>query len=584
MSQTPKTPHLSDEAAATPRPGTCRVRSQFPYVAPRRTSAPSVSLDQRALRVQPWAPMVQPVLRDPHRFGPAQALRLGAVGAASAVLVGCAGLTPPKPAHQLSFAPVLRMDGGVWSADGAYYAGKEALAQGRVHEALMLFERAATLRPRFDDALNGQVVALARLGRTAQAIDVAQQAVRAGASAAELHGNLGLMLLRAGRADEAWARLEQASRLDPDNSTWTVALARRPATVPANVAQAPTAPETPATAAVSAPPAASTAPVVQAAPAAVAVAVPVAAPVPAGAPVVSAAPAIVAVAPVAPTPITVPAAAAKAAPVNAPAPVVAAAPMAPAAVVQPAAPAAAAVPAEPAERQASVLLRPLPQPQLAAAPVTPMPAALPLAPLGTVAVAPVAPVVPAAPEPEVTRSPVAAVASPQLRWDRSQPNVLALRMDAQPALAIANPAPVTPAVPGTATATADAPRPLQLADASQSTPRLRFTIEVSNGAGAPGLAKATSQQLRTAGVQPWRITNHSNFKVAQTEIQYRGKGDAAAARQLARKMGVTVALVENPNLHASVNLRVVLGKDVAALPAGKRLLAEGPEQLDLFTS
>jgi tetratricopeptide (TPR) repeat protein len=110
-----------------------------------------------------------------------------------------------------------------------------------VHEALMLFERAATLRPRFDDALNGQVVALARLGRTAQAIDVAQQAVRAGASAAELHGNLGLMLMRSGRADEAWARLEQASRLDPDNSTWTVALARRPAAVPANVAQAPDA-------------------------------------------------------------------------------------------------------------------------------------------------------------------------------------------------------------------------------------------------------------------------------------------------------------------------------------------------------
>jgi hypothetical protein len=232
-----------------------------------------------------------------------------------------------------------------------------------------------------------------------------------------------------------------------------------------------------------------------------------------------------------------------------------------------------------------VLLRPLPQPQLAAAPVTPTSAALPLAPLGTVAVAPVAP---AAPAPEVTRSPVAAVASPQLRWDRSQPNVLALRMDTQPALAVASPAPATQAVPATATATApaaaDAPRPLQLADASQATPRLRFTIEVSNGAGTPGLAKATSQQLRTAGVQPWRITNHSNFKVAQTEIQYRGKGDAAAARQLARKMGVSVALVQNPQLHASVNLRVVLGKDVASLPAGKRLLAEGPEQLDLFTS
>jgi hypothetical protein len=280
------------------------------------------------------------------------------------------------------------------------------------------------------------------------------------------------MLMRSGRSDEAWASLEQASRIDPENSTWSVALARRPAAAPANLAQ-------------------------QAAPPA-----PVAEPKPAAVAAVAALP----VAAAAPAPTVV---------VERPAPVVVA----------------------------------------AVAPVVPA-----------------APVAPAAPEPEAVRAPTAAVASPQLRWDRTESNVLALRMDVAPAVAVATPT------------SAELPKPVQLADATQATPRLRFTIEVSNGAGQPGLAKATSQQLRTAGVQPWRITNHSNFKVAQTEIQYRGKDDAAAARQLARKMGVTVALVQNPNLHASVNLRVVLGKDVASLPANKRLLAEGPEQLELFTS
>ena len=123
---------------------------------------------------------------------------------------------------------------------------------------------------------------------------------------------------------------------------------------------------------------------------------------------------------------------------------------------------------------------------------------------------------------------------------------------------------------------------MQLADASTARPRLNFTIEVSNGAGATGLAKATSQQLRYAGVQPWRITNHSHFQVAQTEVQYRKASDAPAARQLARKLGVSVALVQNPKLHPSVNLRVVLGKDVASLAPGKRVVAEGPQQLELF--
>lgn len=560
-------------ADAAPNPGTCRVRCQFPYAAGPRsgaaTAGPHGSLGQRSLRVEAWEPHPHelPVLRDPERFGPMQALRLGAVGTACAALVGCAGLTPPQPVQSLTFAPVLRMDGGTWTPDGAYAAGKQALAQGRTHEALMLFERAAVLRPNWDDPVNGQVVTLARLGRTADAIAVARKAIVAGARAAELHGNLGLMLMRSGRPDEAWASLEQASRTDPDNTTWTVALARRPAAAPSNLAQQAAQPALVAVAA----PVVPVAPVVsvpQAAPVAVAV-VPVAVaavaqPVPAPA-VVAQAPAHAAASPAISAPVVV---------AERPAPAVVAvlAPAAPVAAlasivqVEPAALVAQAVPVA----QVTQVPQVAPLAQVAQiAQIAPSARIAQLAPAAQVAQA--TPVLPAAPAPDIVAAPTVVLASPLLRWDRSESNVLALRMDTAPTLAVAMPTP------------AEMPKPIQLADASQAAPRLRFHIEVSNGAGQRGLAKGTANALRVAGAQPWRITNHSNFKVAQTEVQYRSAKEAPAARLLARKLGVSVALVQNPNMHASVDVRVVLGKDLASLPANKRLLAEGPEQLELFT-
>lgn len=464
--------------AGPPSPGTCRVRCHFAYAEPRRSTdaaaAPGAPLGRRGLRVEPWSPR-RSEANHVQAAGAAQSLRLGAAGVASAALMGCAAVPTPQPVQALNFAPVLRMDGGTWTADGAYAAAKEALKQGRTHEALALFERAAIMRPRWDDAVNGQVVALARLDRTAEAIQIASLAVAAGASASELQGNLGLLLLRSGRADEAWASLERAARLDPANGTWAAALARRPTTDTVVAAQAEPV------AAVAAAPAATAPPVV--------------------------APAATALEPQVQTAVAV-------VPVNAPV--------------------TALVPA------------PVPGAVIVAAPPRPSPAREPL------------------------RAATVAVASPQLRWDLSQPQVMALTTEPRAPVAVAAQTP------------ADAPKPLQLADASLSTPKLKFTIEVSNGAGQAGLAKGTAQALRGKGVQPWRITNHQNFNLAQTEVQYRQADDAPAARQLARKLGVTVALVQNANLHASINLRVVLGKDLASLPAAKRLTAQA--QMELFSS
>jgi LytR cell envelope-related transcriptional attenuator len=135
------------------------------------------------------------------------------------------------------------------------------------------------------------------------------------------------------------------------------------------------------------------------------------------------------------------------------------------------------------------------------------------------------------------------------RWVYRTPHVLELKIDNPPSFAVA-PSPSVPAMavpskaePAVAVATA--------ADTA-SAPKLRqpmMGVEVSNGAGISGLAKATSRQLRTAGIQPSRITNYSQFNVAQTEVQYRKAEDATAARLLARKVGVSVAMVQKSALH-----------------------------------
>lgn len=526
------------------RPGTCRVRCQFPYVVAR----PAVNMrpiGERGLRVEPWVPQSRRGSSAGREASPHQALRMGAVGLASAALVGCAGVpTQASGPQPLSVAPVLRMDGGAWTPDGAYLAGRDALSNGRVHEALVLFERAAILRPHFDDAINGKVIALARLGRTADAIVLARAAVGGGSLSAELHGNLGLLLMRSGRSAEAWPVLERAARLDPDNATWTLALARRSAVQAPAVADA-----VPVQAVATAPPvAAEPAAVAGVAPATEPAALPTQAAA-ARSPEAAAAPAATDVA-----------AAGQRAEIAASTPVAPQVALAVPAAVPLSAPVAAPLSAPVATPLSALITKPVVAP--ITTPVVAPDDAPATAQVALAAVAAVAEAKGADRQPEtLPKAPTVAIASPRLRWDHSQANVLQLKMDNAPAVAVAPPTP-------------EAPKPVQLAEAAQATPKLRFTIEVSNGAGTPGLAKATSSQLRTAGVQPWRITNHSNYKVAQTEVQYRRAEDAVAAGQLARKLGVTVALVQNPHLHASVNLRVVLGKDVAALQPGKRVIAE----------
>lgn len=149
-------------------------------------------------------------------------------------------------------------------------------------------------------------------------------------------------------------------------------------------------------------------------------------------------------------------------------------------------------------------------------------------------------------------APAAAAAEPapaQLRWAHSGGNVMELK------------------------GLAPAPRPIAILPAalptlpSMSSVEKPVNIEVSNGAGRTGLAKGTAQALRASGHQAAQVTNHTHFKVQQTEIQFRLSDDAFAARKLARSFALPVALAPNPALRQGIDLRVLLGQDAAELMA-----------------
>lgn len=145
--------------------------------------------------------------------------------------------------------------------------------------------------------------------------------------------------------------------------------------------------------------------------------------------------------------------------------------------------------------------------------------------------------------------------SAPLRWSHSGGDVIELqRLAPTPkpveiTLATLPSLPALPALPGLS----DVAKPVN--------------IEVSNGAGRSGLAKGTAQALRASGHQAAQVTNHTHFKVQQTEIQYRSSDDAFAARRLARSFALPVALAPNPALRQGIDLRVLLGRDAAELMA-----------------
>lgn len=90
-------------------------------------------------------------------------------------------------------------------------------------------------------------------------------------------------------------------------------------------------------------------------------------------------------------------------------------------------------------------------------------------------------------------------------------------------------------------------------------------IEVSNGNGVLGMAKRVGGYLKQEGFTTSRITNHRPFNVEKTQVQYRS-GFQAQARALQAKIPGEPTLVQRDDLRSGIDLRLVLGQDLATQP------------------
>ncbi|MGH6625001.1 MAG: tetratricopeptide repeat protein [Burkholderiaceae bacterium] len=93
-------------------------------------------------------------------------------------------------------------------------------------------------------------------------------------------------------------------------------------------------------------------------------------------------------------------------------------------------------------------------------------------------------------------------------------------------------------------------------------------LEVSNGAGITHLARRTADRLAVMGVATARLTNARPYRQMKTEIHY-AAGQDLSAQALQARLPLAAKTVVSDRLHAGVQLRLVLGHDLA----GKTLAA-----------
>lgn len=87
-------------------------------------------------------------------------------------------------------------------------------------------------------------------------------------------------------------------------------------------------------------------------------------------------------------------------------------------------------------------------------------------------------------------------------------------------------------------------------------------VEVSNGVGIRHLARDTASRLASYGVVTARLTNQANYRHSRTQIQF-GAGHAAGAAALSATLPVAVQTAQGAGLGGPVQVRLILGHDVA---------------------
>lgn len=103
-------------------------------------------------------------------------------------------------------------------------------------------------------------------------------------------------------------------------------------------------------------------------------------------------------------------------------------------------------------------------------------------------------------------------------------------------------------------------------------------LEVSNGVGINKLARRTANRLASEGVTTARLTNALPYRQVRTEIQFVA-GQSLAAQALQSRMPVATQAVAAKRLNAGVQLRLVLGHDMAGQAIAAWLDAEEKQQL-----
>jgi tetratricopeptide (TPR) repeat protein len=136
----------------------------------------------------------------------------------------------------------------------------------------------------------------------------------------------------------------------------------------------------------------------------------------------------------------------------------------------------------------------------------------------------------------------------------------------------AQPAPPLAIVTSNATLAAVAPGVYELRSAAppasepatgpRAAPERRpYNLEVSNGNGAPGMARRVAGFLSRHDFAARRLTNAASFRAPATVVEYR-TGYRAEAMAMAAVLPTAVALVESQALRSDVDVRLVLGRDV----------------------
>lgn len=87
-------------------------------------------------------------------------------------------------------------------------------------------------------------------------------------------------------------------------------------------------------------------------------------------------------------------------------------------------------------------------------------------------------------------------------------------------------------------------------------------LEVSNGAGITNLARRTADRLAATGVVTTRLTNLRPYRQARTEVQFLA-GQDLSAQALQKQLPVETRAVASSRLERGVQMRLVLGRDVA---------------------